>query len=152
MSRQGRRIHRLPQRLDYTLIPAPLDLSLPLAAEKSHLPAIIVTPSTPTGCPHQFYIAFSPKPTLRERVSNYIALFQSPFQLKARTAIILSLLLFIVLCHLFTHQLAIHRPHIRFDNFEAGQSGDPHFNSSYWSWFGIKSLWDVSTTAEKRVL
>jgi len=152
MSRQGRRLHRLPQRLDYTLIPAPLDLSLPLTSEKSLLPAIIVTPSTPTtNSAHQFYIAFSPKPTLRERISNYIAPFHTPFNLRARTVIILSLLLFIVVCHLFTHQFALLRPHLRFENFGAGhQYGGDQFNTSYWGWFDIKSLWNASTTDEKR--
>jgi len=153
MSRQGsgRRLHRLPQRLDYTLVPAPLDLALPLTNEKSYLPAIIVTPSTPTTeCGHQFYIAFSPKPTLRERVSNYIAPFQTPFQLRARTVIILSLVLFIAVCHLFTHQFAIQRPHLRFDNFEAGRYGGDPADTSYWGWFGIKSLWNASAIDERR--
>ncbi|KIM83953.1 hypothetical protein PILCRDRAFT_818983 [Piloderma croceum F 1598] len=151
MSRQGRRIHRLPQRLDYTLIPAPLDFSLPLTNEKSLLPAIIVTPSTPTNeCARQFYIAFSPKPTLRERVSNYITPFQTPFQLRSRTVVILSILLFIVVCHLFTHQFVTHRPHLRFDNFETGhQYGGDHLDMSYRGWFGIKSLWNASATTER---
>lgn len=69
----SRRLNRLPQRLDYTLIPAPLDLSLPLVDEKAALPAIIVTPSSPRGeC--DFAIAFiapPPKPSLRERVSAW---------------------------------------------------------------------------------
>jgi len=152
MSRQGpgRRLHRLPQRLDYTLVPAPLDLSLPLTNEKSHLPAIIITPSTPTECGHQYYIAFSPKPTLRERFSNYITPFQTPFQLRARTVIVLSLLLFIVVCHLFTHQFAIQRPHLRFDGFEAGQYGGDRADTSYWGWLGIKSLWNASATDQRR--
>ncbi|KAF8645802.1 hypothetical protein AX16_007566 [Volvariella volvacea WC 439] len=66
------RLHRLPQRLDYTLIPAPLDLSLTKMAEKSPLPAIIVTPSSPPPT-HNFQIAFlppPPTPTLKERVSS----------------------------------------------------------------------------------
>jgi hypothetical protein len=127
------------------------DLSVPLINEKSLLPAIIVTPSTPTNeSAHQFFIAFSPKPTLRERVSNYIAPFQTSFQLRARTAIILSILLFIVVCHLFTYQFVIHRPHLRFDNFETGhQYGGDHFDTSYWGWFGIKTLWNASATDGK---
>jgi len=64
------RLNRLPQRLDYTLIPAPLDLSGPIVDEKSPLPAIIVTPSSPC---HEadFAIAFlapPPKPSLLERI------------------------------------------------------------------------------------
>jgi len=150
MSRQGRRLHRLPQRLDYTLIPAPLNISLPLASEKSPLPAIIVTPSSPTDCNSEFFIAFSPKPSFRDRVSTYVA----PFQLRARTAIILSLLLFIVVCHLFTHQFSTYRPHLRFDNFGAGSFAGDHTNSpdasSYWGWLGIKPLWNASMIDGKR--
>lgn len=125
-----------------------VDLTMPLASEKSPLPAIIVTPSSPTVCDSPFFIAFSPKPTLRERVSNYVSPFQSPFQLRARTTIILSILLFIVVCHLFTHQFAIHRPHIRFDNFEVGHAHNTE--TPYWGWFGIKSLWNASMPDEKR--
>jgi len=149
MPRQGRRVYRLPQRLDYPLIPAPLNLSFPLANEKSPLPAIIVTPSSPTDS--HFFIAFSPKPTFRERISTYIP-FQSQFQLKARTAIFLSLLLFIVVCHLFTHQFTTHRPHLRFDNFEAGGSGDhiTHTTSSFWDLFGFKHFWDTSISHGRR--
>ena len=87
-----RRLNRLPQRLDYTLIPPPLgmllminkveacihihlsDLSRPLVDEKSALPAIIVTPSSPSG-DRDFAIAFlAPiqKPTIRERVSHML--------------------------------------------------------------------------------
>ncbi|GJE84951.1 hypothetical protein PsYK624_010270 [Phanerochaete sordida] len=68
-----RRLNRLPQRLDYTLIPAPLDLSLPLVDEKAALPAIIVTPSSPSG-ETDFSIAFiapPPTPSLKERVSSW---------------------------------------------------------------------------------
>jgi len=64
------RLNRLPQRLDYTLIPAPLDVSLPLVDEKSPLPAIIVTPSSPSH-EREFCIAFiaaPPKPPLRQRL------------------------------------------------------------------------------------
>ncbi|TCD66827.1 hypothetical protein EIP91_000905 [Steccherinum ochraceum] len=64
------RLNRLPQRLDYTLIPAPLDLSLPLVDEKAPLPAIIVTPSSPSH-EREFCIAFlaaEPKPPLRQRL------------------------------------------------------------------------------------
>ncbi|KAF8875350.1 hypothetical protein CPB84DRAFT_1966765 [Gymnopilus junonius] len=70
MSYQGPRVHRLPRRTDFKLIPAPLDLSLPLVTEKSPLPAIIVTPSSPSST-RDFSIAFlatPPKPTLRQRI------------------------------------------------------------------------------------
>ncbi|CAL1701578.1 unnamed protein product [Somion occarium] len=68
------RLNRFPQRLDYTLIPAPLDLALPLVDEKAPLPAIIVTPSSPSG-EKDFAIAFlapPPKPSLRERIASHL--------------------------------------------------------------------------------
>lgn len=164
------RLNRLPQRLDYTLIPAPLgellwlntkyvffimlsfvdcvatdlDLTLPLVDEKAPLPAIIVTPSSPSG-ETDFSIAFiapPPKPTLQERLSsilpNLSALrsilpsqvrlptsplktsFQehtsSTWSVKARTrsTLLLILLLFIMGCHLVMHRLATGRPHLEF--------------------------------------
>ncbi|KAK0490531.1 hypothetical protein IW261DRAFT_18936 [Armillaria novae-zelandiae] len=99
------RVHRLPlnQRLDYTLIPAPLDLSLPSLTEKS-LPAIIVTPSSPVST-HDFAIAFlapePPPPSLLTRLS-----------LRARTAIIICLILVILACHVVTHRLAARGPYL----------------------------------------
>ncbi|KAF5357681.1 hypothetical protein D9758_007427 [Tetrapyrgos nigripes] len=196
--RAGPRLHRLPQRLDYTLIPAPLDLSLPLVAEKSPLPAIIVTPSSPSdldfdapwrhghsspdvhthdysygedthrhGTNNNYSIAFlaAPrKPTLSQRISEMTRRWQSsppppapsspsessyfpltpdpypstPSKSKFRIAttrahlfngfgfgygkgsfslrhglgpfLLLSLILFVMICHLITHQLASSGP------------------------------------------
>lgn len=113
MTRQGPRLHRLPQRLDYTLIPAPLDLSLPSITEKSPLPAIIVTPSSPVHT-HDFSIAFlapPPKPTVRERVVTSINNITENSWLaqsrSIRTFVILALLFFIMITtHLITHRLA----------------------------------------------
>ncbi|KAK7060118.1 hypothetical protein VNI00_000882 [Paramarasmius palmivorus] len=132
MARPGPRLHRLPQRLDYTLIPAPLDLSLPTLSEKSPLPAIIVTPSSPSD-DHRFSIAFlapPPKPTLRERFSSY-----SPsFPLTARTAIILTIMIFIMICHLVAHKMAVdlRRPHLDFSVSVPVQE-----QQDLGSWFGI---------------
>ncbi|KAK7471071.1 hypothetical protein VKT23_002487 [Stygiomarasmius scandens] len=148
--RPGPRLHRLPQRLDYTLIPAPLDLSLPLIAEKSPLPAIIVTPSSPSET-HNYSIAFlapPEKPSLFQRLVSHIPFAPAPafppsptsapstpsksktrpfssyhaafsrlgfhLNLKFRTAFILSLILFVMICHLITHKLASGRPHLDF--------------------------------------
>jgi hypothetical protein len=88
---------------------------LPLATEKSALPAIIVTPSSPT---HEtdFSIAFlapPEKPTLLSRVRDALP-STSTIHLKARTTIILLLLFFIMACHLLTHRLSVNRPHIDF--------------------------------------
>ncbi|TFK28624.1 hypothetical protein FA15DRAFT_633554 [Coprinopsis marcescibilis] len=79
-SRPAPRVHRLPRhrQLDYILVPAPLDLSLPDATEKSPLPAIIVTPSSPSSI-KDFSIAFLAPPKKqgwRERAMEYC--FQGP--------------------------------------------------------------------------
>jgi len=135
MARGHSRIHRLPQRLDYTLIPAPLDLSLPLVDEKSPLPAIIVTPSSPASA-NDFSIAFlapPPKPTIRQRLisllpkslfSSHVALPQTPKPLsltfsapvKARTIVTTLLLLAIMACHVVLHRMAIQGPRMDFGN------------------------------------
>ncbi|KAF6762409.1 hypothetical protein DFP72DRAFT_1060656 [Ephemerocybe angulata] len=73
--RPGPGIHRLPRRLDYALVPAPLDLSLDTMTEKSPLPAIIVTPSSPTHS-KDFAIAFlapPPRPSLPARLCTAVA-------------------------------------------------------------------------------
>lgn len=75
VQRPGPRLHRLPRRLDYMLIPAPLDLSLDSMTEKSPLPAIIVTPSSPTHS-KDFAIAFlapPKKPSVAERACKYVS-------------------------------------------------------------------------------
>ncbi|KAL0572764.1 hypothetical protein V5O48_009196 [Marasmius crinis-equi] len=117
MARTGApRLHRLPQRLDYTLIPAPLDLSLPLVSEKSPLPAIIVTPSSPSD-EHRFSIAFlapPPKPSIRERITS------SLFSFKARTVLLLLVIGFVMVCHLIAHKMATYRPHLEFTVQEGG--------------------------------
>lgn len=145
MPRSGRptRLHRLPQRLDYTLIPAPLDLSLPIVDEKAALPAIIVTPSSPSH-DNDFAIAFllpPPEPTPLQRIWRKVAAFprshrrlpseiQLPpsatkpefdrpsrwsFKTPARIVVVLALLLFIMGCHVIMHRLAIGRPHMSFE-------------------------------------
>jgi len=153
MARTENRIHRLPKRMDYTLIPAPLDLSLPLAVEKSLLPAIIVTPSSPsltsaseTDSP--FFIAFlapPPKPTMQERLLSYLA----PFQLKLRTILILMLLTFIMMCHLLAHRLATSRPRLEFETLHADSgshasrggltSALASWLDAFWASFGVSS-------------
>jgi hypothetical protein len=123
MPRQpGPRLHRLPQRLDYTLIPAPLDLSLPLVTEKSPLPAIIVTPADPSSA-HDYSIAFlaPPKePGFFERLgtrlqwskassesTTSILGFGSGVRAQtARTLVIIFVILFVMLTHVVTHRMA----------------------------------------------
>ncbi|KAJ7122833.1 hypothetical protein C8R44DRAFT_704594 [Mycena epipterygia] len=147
MHRSSPRLHRFPHRIDYTLIPAPLDLSLPLKTEKDALPAIIVTPSSPSS-DRDFSIAFlspPPKPSIRERLGSY-APFVSPFQRKARNLIILSLIFFVLICHLVTHRLAARRPHLEF----SVQTGDAHFvDNSFGTWV-VRSLWGEESAADAK--
>jgi hypothetical protein len=157
MTRRAPRIHRLPQRLDYNLVPAPLDLSLPLATEKSPLPAIIVTPSSPSADAPEYYIAFltpPPKPTFRERISEYSP-FQPQLPLKARSAIIISLLLFVLVCHLLVH-LAIRRPHSNFivssDNISSLKANYHQAQNLFLDSFvsDLKSFWSGPVAGETR--
>ncbi|KAJ7162611.1 hypothetical protein C8R43DRAFT_1123302 [Mycena crocata] len=145
--RSSPRLHRFPHRIDYTLIPAPLDLSLPMKTEKDSLPAIIVTPSSPSSA-RDFSIAFlapPPKPSVRERLSAF-APFVSPLQRKARTLIILSLIFFVLICHVVTHRLAARRPHLEF----SVQTGDGHLvDSSFGTWF-IRSIWGEDSAPDAK--
>jgi hypothetical protein len=109
-------------------------------SEKSPLPAIIVTPSSP-NCSADFSIAFlapPEKPTLRER---FVSLAE-PLNLKARTTFMLLLLLFIMACHLFTHRLATSHPHLQFGPLhgisEAQADGHP---GHHMSWFDWQAFW-----------
>ncbi|KAJ7229059.1 hypothetical protein GGX14DRAFT_616569 [Mycena pura] len=146
LPRSSPRLHRFPHRVDYTLIPAPLDLSLPLKTEKDSLPAIIVTPSSPSSA-RDFSIAFlspAPKPSFADRLRSY-----SHLQCKARTLIILSLIFFVLTCHVVTHRLAARRPHLEF----SAQTGEAHYvDSSFASWF-VRSVWgeDPVSVEAKRV-
>jgi len=138
MSRPGPRVHRLPHRTDFKLIPAPLDLSLHLVTEKSPLPAIIVTPSSPSST-HDFSIAFlaaPEKPSLRQRLSVSSAkAFASP-SFRLRSIIFLLFVFFILVCHLVTHSLAARQPHLEF----ASQTVEVHAVEGSFRWFDFSSL------------
>ncbi|KAG8218296.1 hypothetical protein J3R82DRAFT_3910 [Butyriboletus roseoflavus] len=152
MSSGARRLHKLPQRLDYDLIPAPLDLSLPRATEKSPLPAIIVTPSSPSLGAPEYYIAFltpAPKPSLRERITQ-LHPFQGQFPFKARTTLFISLLFFIMVCHLLAH-LAVHRSHFDFKSSDIVAHSDSHATSP-WNVlsFDFQTFWDNAANVDRR--
>ncbi|KAI0301866.1 hypothetical protein B0F90DRAFT_256610 [Multifurca ochricompacta] len=142
----GTRRHRLPQhRPDYILIPAPGDVSLSEMSEKSPLPAIIVTPSSPS-CSADFSIAFlapPEKPTICERLFSPAA----SLNLKARTIFMLLLLLFIMACHLFTHRLATSHPHLQFGTIQdiPDQAQSDAHQNHHMSWFNWQSFWGVQT-------
>ncbi|KAF8876283.1 hypothetical protein CPB84DRAFT_1715099 [Gymnopilus junonius] len=141
MSYQGPRVHRLPRRTDFKLIPAPLDLSLPLVTEKSPLPAIIVTPSSPSST-RDFSIAFlatPPKPTLRQRILSLTSFkskvlastssASSSASFRLRSIIFVLIVFFIMMCHLvFSHGLATRAPHMDFAT--AAETGEVYMHSS----------------------
>ncbi|KAG6813192.1 hypothetical protein H0H92_013312 [Tricholoma furcatifolium] len=147
---RGQRIHRLPQRLDYTLIPAPLDLSLPLVAERSPLPAIIVTPSSPSSS-HDFSIAFlaaqkepePTKPSVMQRLSTSTKSYSFPLSIRAM--IIVFLIIFVLVCHVVTHSLASRRPRLEF----SVQTGEAHIVDTSINWFDFRSVLGVDTPEPK---
>ncbi|KAI0254219.1 hypothetical protein BJV78DRAFT_1186273 [Lactifluus subvellereus] len=146
MAPHGTRRHRLPQhRPDYILIPASEDVPLSQMSDKSPLPAIIVTPSSPS-CSADFSIAFlapPEKPTLRERFFSLAA----PLNLKARTTFLLLLLLFIMACHLFTHRLAASHPHLQFGAVQGISEAQPDARPGHhMSWFDWQPLWGAQTS------
>lgn len=138
MPRPAPRIHKLPHRLDYTLIPPPLDLSLPLATEKSPLPAIIVTPSSPASS-RDFAIAFlapPPKRSIFERIFSSTSFKAPPIYPTARATIIVFILVFVAICHIVTHQLAARRPHLDF----SVQTEESHVVETSFNWLDFRSV------------
>ncbi|KAH9963244.1 hypothetical protein BC827DRAFT_1194320 [Russula dissimulans] len=144
MAIHGPRRHRLPQhRPDFILVPPPGDVPLSQVGDKSPLPAIIVTPSSPS-CSADFSIAFlapPEKPTARERLFSLAA----PLNLKARTTFLLLLLFFVMACHLFTHRLATSHPHLQFGLMQgASEEAQSATHSSYrFSWHDWQAFWGV---------
>jgi hypothetical protein len=120
-----------------------------MATEKSPLPAIIVTPSSPSSS-HDFSIAFlapPPKPSLAERISALTS-FQAPVQLRARTTIIFFLMLFILVCHVVTHRLAAQRPHLEF----SVESGKAHVVDTWTHWLKLRAVVGVATSNAQETL
>jgi hypothetical protein len=154
------RFQRLPQHLDYPLKPAPLgachsspifpssltrasDLTLPLVPDKSPLPAIIVTPSSPRST-HGFSIAFVPseKPSLRERISSFFA--HAKLKVRTRVTIIFGLLFLLLLCHLLL-RLMINRPYLEIQIREGGTSS----RYSFVDWLDFSVV--LSSTGEEKL-
>lgn len=150
----------LPFSLSHALTQPHADFTPP--DEKSPLPAIIVTPSSPQ-CSADFSIAFiapEPKPTLLQRAATAIspvhAKLVAPLQTKARLAFVLVLFLFIMAAHLFAHRLATRHPHLQFDSAPASISsadiaalapleqshGTGHGHGT--GWFDLRGIWDES--------
>lgn len=90
-----------------------VDLSLSQATEKSSLPAIIVTPSSPSSS-RDFSIAFladPPKPSLLERVATWKH-YGGPLPLRIRSILIILFILFGLIFHLAADRFAAQRPYL----------------------------------------
>ncbi|KAG6849940.1 hypothetical protein H0H93_003312, partial [Arthromyces matolae] len=113
-------------------------LSLPLATEKASLPAIIVTPSSPTST-HDFSIAFLAPPakqTFFGRVSSFVPKNSLSFPVRARTSIIIVLIFVVMVCHVVTQSLAFRRPHLEF----SVQTGEARIVDTSINWFDFRSF------------
>jgi hypothetical protein len=145
MAPNGTRRHRLPQHsLDYILVPASDDVSLSQMAVKTALPAIVVTPSSPS-CSADFSIAFlapPEKPTFRERLFSFAA----PLNHRARTTLLLLLLLFIMACHLLTHRLATSHSHLQFGTMQGVTEESNIHPSPYMPLFDWQAIWGIRTS------
>ncbi|KAH8822812.1 hypothetical protein DL96DRAFT_1746479 [Flagelloscypha sp. PMI_526] len=114
---------RLPQHLSFDLRPAPLDLSITEASEKSPIPSLIVTPSSPKECESPYYIAFMappappsppPKATLAERFVPPLPISRDQFRPRLRTTVLIGFTVLILLFHFLAHTFAAKRPHFEF--------------------------------------
>jgi len=124
---------RLPHRTDYILTPAPLDLSLSEATEKSSLPAIIVTPSSPSSS-RDFSIAFladPPKLSLLERIASWKH-YGGPLPFRIRYILIVLFITFALICHLAAERLAMRVPYLALNtqNGNDGWIGFPFFGDT----------------------
>jgi hypothetical protein len=111
---------------------------------KSPLPAIVVTPSSPS-CSADFSVAFlapPEKPTVTVTTKERFFSLATPLNLKARTTFLLLLLFFIMAFHLFTHRLAASHPHLQFDMMP-GVTGEAQAN--HLGGFDWKAFWGVQT-------
>jgi hypothetical protein len=119
-------------------------------SEKSPLPSIIVTPSSPSSS-HDYCIAFlapPPKPTFGQRV---ISSFQNTLQPRARTTLIFTFLFFLLLCHYLAHRIAISRSHLDIlplENDFDSQLDVPGANSWFGDWFQLSAFWNHPSQRE----
>jgi len=129
------RLHRLPHKTDFVLIPAPLDLSLSEATEKSTLPAIIVTPCSPSSS-RDFSIAFladPPKPSLRQCIVSWKH-YGGP---RIRSILIVLFIIFGLIFHLAVDRFTAQRPYMEM----VTQSGnDAPVRDSSIGWINFQSL------------
>jgi hypothetical protein len=109
-----------------------LDLSLTEATEKSPLPAIIVTPSSPSSS-RDFSIAFlaaPPKLSLRERISSWRH-YGGPLPFRIRYILIVLFITFALICHLAAERLAMRVPYLELSTQnDVGWIGSPIFGDT----------------------
>ena len=115
---------------------------------KSALPAIVVTPSSP-NCSADFSIAFvapPEKPSLRERLFSLTAPLNQGT--RARTTLLLLLLLFIMACHLLTHRLATSHSHLQFGAMQGVPKEPPTriHPGPPMPWFDWQGIWGIRSS------
>ena len=118
--------------------------------EKSPLPAIVVTPSSPS-CDADFSVAFLAPPEKSTATQQPFSLLAS-LNLKARTTFLLLLLLFVMACHLFTHRLATRHPHLQFGIMQGVTEETPstaHLNHHV-SWLNWQDFWGVHSDVDDK--
>lgn len=129
------------------------DLSKPIVDDKAALPAIIVTPSSPSGA-RDFRIAFlapepQESPSLAARVFSRSPKLPSASTsggaskplFRPRTLLLLFIPLFILFCHYLTHRIGARRPHLHFDaHTQGGVIGVADGRAS--GWFDMNDYWD----------
>jgi hypothetical protein len=108
--------------------------------DKSPLPAIVVTPSSPS-CSADFSVAFLAPPKKPSACERFFSV-ASPLNLKARTTFLLLLLLFVMACHLFTHRLATSHPHLQFGMMQGVTEEANH----HIGWLNWQALWGVQAS------
>ena len=114
-----------------------IDLSLSEATEKSPLPAIIVTPSSPSSS-RDFSIAFladPPKLSVLERFASWRH-YGGPLPFRIRYILIVLFITFALICHLAAERLAMRVPYLELNmqngnnNNGAGWIGFPFFGDT----------------------
>lgn len=111
-----------------------IDLSLDEVASKSPLPPIIVTPCSPSSS-RDFSFAFLPSPpptSFSERLKSCKKTYIP--DLRVRFIFCLFVVLFVLVCHLFAHRLAVLHPRLA-----ALETTEVHYYQPLLSWSSMFS-------------
>jgi hypothetical protein len=111
-----------------------LDLSLSEATEKSPLPAIIVTPSSPSSS-RDFSIAFladPPKLSVQDRITSWRH-YGGPLPFRIRYILMVLFITFALICHLAAERLTMRVPYLELktqNGNDGGWIGSPFFGDT----------------------